>query len=240
VKEQRKSWTNIILAILPPLSTVVMTVVAYFAAFMGSYMLLGNYEDLETDNLGVHAPLFLLIRNILMLIAFSYWYYIFFLRKKEPDIIDNIKAGFRSVKKPVFYIIIVIGGYILQFIVTHIIRLLTSLLPDFMSGYNSEVGSLIKGDVSVLTLLSVALIAPIAEELLFRGLTQKYAERAIGALPAIFFQAALFGIYHMNIVQGIYAFIFGIIFGFIARKTKSVFPGIVLHIIFNISAYLIP
>ena len=233
MKEQRKSWTNIILAILPPLSTVVMTVVAYFAAFMGSYILIGKYEDLETDTFGVYAPLFLLIRNILMLIAFSYWYYIFFLRKKEPDIIDNIKAGFRSVKKPVFYIIIVIGGYILQFIVTHIIRLLTSLLPDFMSGYNSEVGS-------VLTLLSVALIAPIAEELLFRGLTQKYAERAIGALPAIFFQAALFGIYHMNIVQGIYAFIFGIIFGFIARKTKSVFPGIVLHIIFNISAYLIP
>ena len=196
MKEQRKSWTNLILAILPPLSTIAMTVVAYFAAFMGSYILLGSNEDLETDKLGVHVPLFMLIRNFLMLIAFSYWYYIFFLRKKEQDVFENIKDSIRSVKK--------------------------------------------HGEVSIITLIYVILLAPIAEELLFRGLTQKYAERAIGALPAIFFQAAIFGIYHMNLVQGIYAFIFGLLLGFIARKSKALFPCILLHMVINLSAYLIP
>ena len=240
MKEQRKSWTNLILAILPPLSTIAMTVVAYFAAFMGSYILLGSNEDLETDKLGVHVPLFMLIRNLLMLIAFSYWYYIFFLRKKEPDVFENIKDSIRSVKKTAFYALIIDGGYIIQFIVTHILRLLTAILPEFMADYNTEVGSLIHGEVSIITLIYVILLAPIAEELLFRGLTQKYAERAIGALPSIFFQAAIFGIYHMNLVQGIYAFIFGLLLGFIARKSKALFPCILLHMVINLSAYLIP
>ena len=240
MKEQRKSWTSLIIAILPPLSSIPMTVVAYFAAFMGSYMLLGANEDLETDKMGVHAPLFLLIRNVLMLIAFSYWYYMQFLRRKDPDIFESIKDSIKAVKKPVFIIAIMAGAYVMQFIITHILRLLTGLWPDFMASYNMNAGSLINGAVSILTLLCVGLVAPAAEEILFRGLTQKYAERAIGALPAIVFQAVLFGIYHMDIVQGLCALIFGLVFGYVAHKSKALFPCILLHALFNISAYLIP
>ena len=109
-----------------------------------------------------------------------------------------------------------------------------------MKDYNSNVGSLISGDVSIIMIITVTLISPIAEEIIFRGLTQKYAEKAIGALPAVFFQAALFGVYHMNLVQGIAAVLFGIIFGILAKKSRSLVPSVILHAVFNLSAYLIP
>ena len=83
MKEQRKSWTNIILAILPPLSTVVMTVVAYFAAFMLTYIISFFSVEILTDDWGVNVPIFLLFRNLIMLIFFASWYYHFILKLQE-------------------------------------------------------------------------------------------------------------------------------------------------------------
>ncbi|MBR1771057.1 MAG: HAD hydrolase-like protein [Lachnospiraceae bacterium] len=58
-------------------------------------------------------------------------------------------------------------------------------------------------------LLTYGLIAPVAEELLFRGVIHNYLRRLFAPKQALFISAALFGVYHMNYVQGIYGFLLG-------------------------------
>ena len=243
MKEQRKSLTNFILMLLPPLSSSVLSVVAYFAAFMLTYLISFFSTEIATDEWGVNVPIFLLFRNLIMLIIFASWYYNFILKpaKKHTDPFEAIIESFSLFKKRLYFIpVLVAAGYILQLLTTLLLRYLSTLMPELMKSYTESVSSLIGGTASLLTVFTVTFISPIAEEIMFRGLSQKYAERAFGALPAIFIQAALFGIYHMNIIQGIYAFLFGILFGFMAHKSKSLMPSILLHAVINLSAYLIP
>jgi membrane protease YdiL (CAAX protease family) len=51
-------------------------------------------------------------------------------------------------------------------------------------------------------------------------------------------QAAVFGIYHLNVIQGAYAFLLGMILGYVANKYKSITASILLHMAVNSSSYL--
>jgi membrane protease YdiL (CAAX protease family) len=85
------------------------------------------------------------------------------------------------------------------------------------------------------------LIAPISEELIFRGVILKKACNELTFIRANILQAILFGLYHMNIIQGIYAFIAGLLLGYIAFKYKTVMASVVFHsfINLNLSSFLL-
>lgn len=83
-------------------------------------------------------------------------------------------------------------------------------------------------------IISMAFIAPILEELLFRGAIQgtlmRFFNRPwVGIVTA----ALLFGIIHGNPVQIFYATCLGLGFGWIYYRTGSLLPAIVGHIINN-------
>ena len=88
-------------------------------------------------------------------------------------------------------------------------------------------------------LLYAVLLGPICEELVFRGLTFELARKAIPFPAANFLQACLFGIMHMNMMQGIYAFLFGLVLGYLMEKTGNLLITILVHIAYNGSSYLI-
>lgn len=56
---------------------------------------------------------------------------------------------------------------------------------------------------------------------------------------AILAQALIFGIMHLNLVQGIYTFILGIVLALIYMYSDSILGNITVHIIFNLLGVLI-
>lgn len=88
-------------------------------------------------------------------------------------------------------------------------------------------------------ILSITIMAPLVEELLFRGAIQGYMLRqGMKPLPAILIASAIFGIVHMNPIQIPFAFAIGLIFGWLYYRTGSVVPGIIGHFINNSIATL--
>lgn len=77
------------------------------------------------------------------------------------------------------------------------------------------------------------LLAPIGEELLFRGVTMHQAKRVFPFWAANIMQALLFGLFHMNMIQGIYAFFLGMVLGYICEKGGSIYQSILFHMMFN-------
>ena len=92
---------------------------------------------------------------------------------------------------------------------------------------------------NVFGIISIAIMAPLVEELLFRGAIQGYMLRkGMKPLNAILIASAIFGIVHMNPIQVPFAFAIGLIFGWLYYRTGSVVPGIVGHFINNSIACL--
>lgn len=87
---------------------------------------------------------------------------------------------------------------------------------------------------NVFGILSITIMAPLVEELLFRGAIQGHLLRK-GMKPvyAILIASAVFGIIHMNPVQIPFAFAIGMIFGWLYYRTGSVVPGMIGHFINN-------
>lgn len=89
--------------------------------------------------------------------------------------------------------------------------------------------------------LVVGMLVPVAEELVFRGavlrvLLNVFARRSHWIAIAI--SAVVFGIIHMNLAQGFHATLIGLLLGWMYYRSRSVFPGIVLHWINNTVAYV--
>jgi uncharacterized protein len=92
------------------------------------------------------------------------------------------------------------------------------------------------GEILLLGLVSVG--APIAEEIYFRGLTQRSLlkqRRLARGNPwlAIVITAAFFGVAHFELAQFPALFAFGLVLGVLAWRTRRLGPGIWAHLTFN-------
>lgn len=101
-------------------------------------------------------------------------------------------------------------------------------LPDFMKDTFMELSD------EPLAVVTMALFAPIVEEMMFRGAIQGYLmRRCSNAWTGIIITAIIFGAIHMNPQQMVYATLLGIIFGWIYYRTRSLLPVIVGHVLNN-------
>ena len=94
-------------------------------------------------------------------------------------------------------------------------------------------------DVSVLMILTTVVLAPVFEELTFRYLALNKL-RKYGDKTAILVTAVLFGLFHMNFEQAIYAFAIGLVFGYVVCKTGRVIYTILLHAMVNFCGGFVP
>lgn len=92
-----------------------------------------------------------------------------------------------------------------------------------------EAASTIEDTVSMF--LYAAVLAPIWEEILFRGFIMRSMER-YGKKFAILTSAFMFGIFHGNIVQTPYAFMVGLVLGYVAME-YSMLWAVLLHMLNN-------
>ncbi|MBS1312492.1 MAG: CPBP family intramembrane metalloprotease, partial [Subdoligranulum sp.] len=84
---------------------------------------------------------------------------------------------------------------------------------------------------------ALCVMPAIAEELLFRG-AFKGLMRPCGSAAAIFAPALLFGVLHLDLAQGLTAFACGVFLGWLAERSGSILPGMLLHLVNNALAFL--
>jgi hypothetical protein len=121
-------------------------------------------------------------------------------------------------------------------VLTLLLNVLAAMLPHAFEAYSELMEPLMDGSVR-LTVLYVLLIGPVSEELIFRGALLDRFHLAFPFLAANALQAALFGIYHMNLTQGVYAFCLGFVLGLIRYVTGSILANMLAHILFNATSY---
>lgn len=233
---------NLIISLFILLITIILNLVAYFAAFAIT-VFMGEVKVSDAETATVNQSVFNIIRYALILIIMGWWY------AKKYDVSSKLKTSskeaLRFVLRPLNLFLILLGGLSIQLGTSAILHVLSNIFTDFFADYNELINSY-SDSTSFILILTTITIGPLAEEIVFRGLIMRYCmsgsdkETKNVCIFAVIVQALLFAIYHGNLIQGCYAFLFGLLFGLIAIKTDSLIPSTLLHMVVNGSLYLIP
>lgn len=180
------------------------------------------------DNINFYTALV----YIVLLCFFSLWYYFGVIRTEgmEKYICNSTRA-----LNPVSFVwlfLLALGSHAAVSIVMAVIAM---LMPATFQSYIDMVNSSGMNQYSIMWVVSTLILPPFVEEIIFRGLLLKYLQRAgAGFVVANILQAVCFGIYHMNIVQGIYAALLGFLLGWLAYRYDSLIAPMFLHLLFNL------
>ncbi|QXM05138.1 CPBP family intramembrane glutamic endopeptidase [Crassaminicella indica] len=158
--------------------------------------------------------------------------YMLILRNKEENLWQRCKFEKLSVKQ---YIWIVLGLISLSFVSSNVVMSTQHLFKS----YEQVSKSIAAGSASFLGAICVLILLPIFEEVLFRGLIFNELRKHINIIISVALQALIFGLFHGNMLQGIYTFFLGIILAIIYVWSKSIWAPIVGHIVYNIMGIIV-
>jgi membrane protease YdiL (CAAX protease family) len=135
----------------------------------------------------------------------------------------------RISKNTLFSIIIISGGFII--IIDELDRIVYALFgsPDFLSELVEQlkITSVLNG---ILIILTTIIVAPLVEEMLFRGFLQKVLEESWEDITkAILVTSLFFALVHLNPYWIVQIYLLGMLLGYLSWRTNSIIPGIILH-----------
>lgn len=87
-------------------------------------------------------------------------------------------------------------------------------------------------------ILIYGLISPLAEEIVFRGLIYNRMRRYFGKLLSVIVCGVMFGVYHGNLVQGIYGAVLGIAITGSYEWYGSFLAPVLFHAVANIAVFI--
>ena len=153
---------------------------------------------------------------------------LYFIRgKQEKFHFTRIPAG--------IYILLIIPTIGLVFLREPLIEL-TELVFPIPEQFENQFGNLMEWHPAIF--ITLAIFAPLLEELIFRGIILDGFLQRYDPWKAIIWSSVIFGIAHFNPWQFISAMALGIVIGWLYWKTRSLWPGIFIHVLNNAGAYI--
>ena len=108
---------------------------------------------------------------------------------------------------------------------------------NIFTGFNEVADSLYGGSI-IFEFIAMVIIAPLLEELLFRGIIFARLREYMSVKVAIVISALIFGIIHGNVVQGMYAFIIGICLAYIYERYNTLLAAVLFHMSANLMSVI--
>lgn len=109
---------------------------------------------------------------------------------------------------------------------------------DNSAAYQAVAANQLSASLAV-GLICYGIISPLAEELVFRGIVYNELKRSYRLPLAMLISALLFGLYHMNPVQGGYGFIMGLLLAYLYEYFGSFLWPVLVHMLANSLAYIL-
>ena len=148
-----------------------------------------------------------------------------------------VDFGFKPAKTRWYFVAIVL--YMVQILlIVGIFMLINKLIPAINTEEEQSVLEFGKSGWGFwLSFVSSVVVAPVIEEIVFRGIILIGLAKKFPLWVAAIISALAFALLHGQINVGIYTFIFGIILSYTYIRSGSIYPGIMAHFINNLIAF---
>lgn len=167
----------------------------------------------------------LICAYVLYIVCIQYHQSIAALGLSVTNLFSNIKQGIK--RYLITLPLIMLAGFIINLISSYY-------------GQNPEMQDVVRWvleEKSLFILVSLIffgiIIAPVIEEIMFRGFLQPALKNSFGRRYAVVVSASLFAAVHMDIFAFFQIFILGMLLGYLYEKTQTLVASIVVHILHN-------
>ena len=96
-------------------------------------------------------------------------------------------------------------------------------------GYAEATGEILSQSL-IMQVLSAGIVMPIVEEMIFRGLMYSRMKDFMTPRGALLLSSLIFGVYHGNVIQGIYGVVMGLLLVFVYEKYQTLAAPVLCHI----------
>ena len=161
----------------------------------------------------------------------------FFAIRRRRSTLRDLGLKYYSIIKTIWYCFI---SLLVIFLVSFLyVFLMNSLFGIEAPSSKIEVLVRNRSISSNILLVVVAVIAPLSEEVFFRGFLYSAFKKSWGINVALFLSSFLFAIVHLELYSFIPLMIIGWLLAYLFEKTKSLMPAIFLHSVYNLILILI-
>lgn len=161
---------------------------------------------------------------------------LFYLADKKGKEADNPLAS-PNIRKPIRYVCTAtcaVGSCIgFNVVVSYIAAIFMSYGIDISQTFE-ETQQIINMSNPVLIAIASVIVAPLAEEMIFRGMIFKRLRGRFGFAASAVISSVLFGLVHGNVIQFIYAFAIGFMSACLFELTHEFFVSILFHMAANL------
>lgn len=213
--------------VLPYLFTTVAATILHAAGLIDPYAIDNGYSGMQPLTYYIYyALLYLLMVTVPFLVLMP----CFHLRFGQV-------MPFRKTARPGLLVLAGAGGLAMcmaaNYLATQYSAVMQSIgIPTDMSSLPKD-GSLVS---QICYFVILAVLPAFAEEFAFRGVTLQLL-RPYGEAFAVIGSAFAFGVMHGTVIQIPFAFAGGLFFGYIAVRTGSIWPSVLLHFLNNALSY---
>ncbi len=208
---------------------IVLISVLSFIFYLAASVVVTLGADMESGVFPLLIGLTSLISFSILTYVFGFWL--------GPFTLDD--WGLKPFRWEWNWLVLAIGATVLLLPLRGLIGYFTQLL---LSGNMESIearGMLIAPDASILTFifsfLGVAIIAPIAEELFFRGLLHTWLQKKeVRLWVRVMASSLIFGLFHFDSIGVVFSsFILGVIAAMVYERTHSLLTSVIVHVTTN-------
>lgn len=156
---------------------------------------------------------------------------------RQDELRRNPQDGFRGTMRVTEILWMLALGASLSYAVNFLLSVLH--LFELFPSYSEGTGEVVLRGSFFLSVVVTVIIAPVTEELIMRGLVYRRLRDYIGVRGAIVGSAVLFGIFHGNMLQFIYASLLGLVLAWFMEYFHTILAPILLHISANLWSLLL-
>lgn len=157
------------------------------------------------------------------------WYYLAVVKKTSSEKKNSTKPKVWSAKN---IFLCVLAGFACYGIAVIVSGFLGILFPEAMEDFSDMMDISLGGNM-FLIILTTVIVAPIGEEAMFRGLIYHKLLQTTPFAVALLLQAVFFGVFHGNLIQGIYVLPLALCMGYFVYRWNSIIPSIIIHAVNN-------
>ncbi len=236
--------------VFSPATVIGVTIFSYFASqflaviliSIGAQALGKNSEEAIRSLESSVSMQFLAIVLIELGTLFIVWLYLMVIKKPLKDVgvvkkVKGIHLGYGVIAFIIYFIFL-----------TMVMALISKLVPAINLDQSQEVGfeSATSGGALIMTFVSLAILPPIAEEIVFRGFLYSGLRTKLKPIMAGLIVSLIFASAHLQLGSGnpplwvaaIDTFILSLFLVYLREKTGSIWAGVVVHFLKNSMAFL--
>lgn len=213
-------------------------VLSFTAGFLGKRIGGHFYEEMLANAGTVRGILVILSLTVAMAALYPMAKWEFFLKEgtrtkeKTPDRKKQEEKG-KKVRQGIVFAITAVSASIA---LNLIFRLCS--VADLSDRYEAVVRE--QNSVALIAgIFLYGIFSPLAEEMLFRGLVYNRMKLYFPWKLSIVFSALFFGLYHGNLVQGLFGFLLGVVIAWYYERYEKWYVPVIFHGIVNLSSYLL-